>query len=163
MIFITVGTHEQSFDRLVKYMDGWANIHDEDVIIQSGYTTYVPKYCKWSRIYSQKILASYIEKARIVVTHGGVSSIIAALQKGKIPIVVPRRKEFNEHVNNHQVEFCKKFAEINKNSIVVNDINDLGLMLENYDEISKRMKIGIAQNNKQFCKKIDQIVDELIE
>ena len=40
MIFVTVGTHEQPFNRLVKYMDEWAAEHDEAVIIQTGYSTY---------------------------------------------------------------------------------------------------------------------------
>ena len=45
MIFVTVGTHEQPFDRLVKYMDGWAAEHDEKVIIQTGFSTYEPEHC----------------------------------------------------------------------------------------------------------------------
>ena len=45
-----------------------------------------------------------VEKARIVITHGGPSSFLMVLQKGKIPIVVPRQKQFDEHVNDHQVE-----------------------------------------------------------
>lgn len=29
MIFVTVGTHEQQFNRLVEYMDKWAGEHEE--------------------------------------------------------------------------------------------------------------------------------------
>ena len=47
MIFVTVGTHEQQFNRLVEYMDKWADEHDEKVVIQTGYSTYEPKYCEW--------------------------------------------------------------------------------------------------------------------
>ena len=39
MIFVTVGTHEQQFDRLVEYMDYWAGEHTEDVIIQTGFSS----------------------------------------------------------------------------------------------------------------------------
>lgn len=42
MIFVTVGTHEQQFNRLVQYMDKWASEHEEKVVIQSGYCTYEP-------------------------------------------------------------------------------------------------------------------------
>lgn len=31
VIFVTVGTHEQQFNRLVEYMDKWAADHDEKV------------------------------------------------------------------------------------------------------------------------------------
>ena len=51
---------------------------------------------------------------------------------GKIPIVVPRQKKYNEHVNNHQVEFatavkerygnnhsCKKYKEAGKGNLKI--------------------------------------------
>ena len=39
MIFVTVGTHEQQFDRLIKCVDELKreNIITEEVVIQSGY------------------------------------------------------------------------------------------------------------------------------
>lgn len=40
MIFVTVGTHEQQFNRLVEYMDKWAIKNDEEVVIQIGYALY---------------------------------------------------------------------------------------------------------------------------
>ena len=42
MIFITVGTHEQPFDRLLKIIDKMVESGkiDEKVIIQKGYTDY---------------------------------------------------------------------------------------------------------------------------
>lgn len=33
------------------------------------------------------------------------------LQIGKTPIVVPRQHQFNEHVNDHQVEFARNVAQ----------------------------------------------------
>ena len=48
MIFVTVGTHEQSFERLVKKVDDLKRdkVIDEDVVIQKGYTDYEPLYCE---------------------------------------------------------------------------------------------------------------------
>ena len=51
MIFVTVGTHEQQFNRLVECMDKWAGENDEEVVIQTGYSTYEPKNAKWSKLY----------------------------------------------------------------------------------------------------------------
>ena len=50
MIFVTVGTHEQPFNRLVKAIDKLKKdgVITEDVIMQTGYSTYEPKYCKGS-------------------------------------------------------------------------------------------------------------------
>lgn len=50
MIFVTVGTHEQPFNRLIQKIDELKKdgIINEDVIIQTGFSTYEPKYCQWS-------------------------------------------------------------------------------------------------------------------
>ena len=105
MIFVTVGTHEQQFNRLVEYMDKWAIKNDEEVVIQIGYSTYKPRVAKWSKLFTYSEMIKYVEKARIVITHGGPSSFIMPLQIDKTPIVVPRQKKYDEHVNNHQVKF----------------------------------------------------------
>ena len=71
MIFVTVGTHEQQFNRLVEYMDKLAKKLDEEIIIQIGFSTYIPKFSKWKKLFSYKEMSINIEKARIVITHGG--------------------------------------------------------------------------------------------
>ena len=52
MIFVTVGTHEQPFNRLLQKIDELkkdGTIQD-DVIIQTGFSTYRPQYCQWSKL-----------------------------------------------------------------------------------------------------------------
>lgn len=163
MIFVTVGTHEQPFNRLVKYMDEWAGTHKERVVIQTGFSTYEPKYCKWKKLFAYQEMLRGVEKARIVITHGGPSSFIMPLQMGKIPIVVPRKEEYGEHVNNHQVDFCNQVAERQGNIIVIDDITELGTVLENYDEIVKSMKSEIQSNNEKFCSEFAELVNELVK
>ena len=93
MIFVTVGTHEQPFDRLIRYMDILKEnfFSKEEIIMQIGFSTYEPRYCTFSRFYTYQEMMEKIKDARIVITHGGPSSFIAVLQTGKIPIVVPRQ------------------------------------------------------------------------
>lgn len=52
MIFVTVGTHEQPFDRLVKAVDELKRdgIITEEVIMQTRFSIYEPKYCEWSKL-----------------------------------------------------------------------------------------------------------------
>ena len=113
MIFVTVGTHEQPFNRLVKKVDDLKKngIIQEDVIIQTGFSTYEPQYCQWSKLIPYQQMVKNVEDARIVITHGGPASFIMPLQIGKTPIVVPRQHQFNEHVNDHQVEFARNVAK----------------------------------------------------
>ncbi|HGR0070221.1 TPA: glycosyltransferase, partial [Streptococcus pneumoniae] len=113
MIFVTVGTHEQQFDRLIKEVDRLKkeNLIQDEVFIQTGYSKYIPKYCEWEKIISYEKMNQLIEKSDIVITHGGPATFMGVIAKGKIPIVVPRQKKFEEHVNDHQLEFCNKVKQ----------------------------------------------------
>ena len=162
MIFVTVGTHEQPFNRLVEYMDKWAGEHDEPVVIQTGFSTYEPGHCKWSKLYPYKTMIDMVDSARVVITHGGPSSFIMPLQIGKVPIVVPRKKEYGEHVNDHQVEFSEAVARRQGNIIVVEDAENLGTMIEKYDEIIAGMKKELISNNEKFCSEFGKIIEELV-
>lgn len=161
MIFVTVGTHEQQFNRLVEYMDKWAAKHNEEVIIQSGYSTYEPKYAKWSKYFPYPEMVEMVDKARIVITHGGPSSFIMPLQVGKTPIVVPRKCSFDEHVNDHQVKFCRQIESRMGTIVVVEDVGELGCIIENYDEMKKKGKN--TSNNAKFCEEFERIVDEMFK
>ena len=163
MIFVTVGTHEQSFDRLVKYMDQWASEHDEEVVIQIGYSNYEPKHAKWQRLFAYAEMEDYMDKARLVITHGGPSSFVAPLQRGKVPIVVPRKKAFDEHVNDHQVDFCNHVVKRNRNIIVIEDIAGLDDTIEQYDEIVAGLRKNVTSNNELFCEKFEKIVEKLVK
>ena len=163
MIFVTVGTHEQQFNRLVEYMDKWSMDHmDEEVIIQTGFSTYEPKKASWSKLYPYRTMIEMVDRARIVITHGGPSSFIMPLRIGKIPIVVPRNHEFDEHVNNHQVDFCRKVADRQGNIIVVENIDELGKILDGYEEVVGEMTSGLTSNNERFCTEFEKIVEGLL-
>lgn len=165
MIFVTVGTHEQPFNRLVKYIDTLKEADDiaEEVVIQTGFSTYEPQYCTWQKLYPYQQMVELVAKARIVITHGGPSSFIMPLQIGKIPIVLPRQKRFDEHVNDHQLNFCKQVAERNGNIIVVEDIDDLKDAILNYERIIASMPSELKSNNAKFNEGISNIVDELFK
>ena len=162
MIFVTVGTHEQQFNRLVEYMDRWASTHEEEVIIQTGFSTYKPKKATWSKLYPYKTMIDIVENARIVITHGGPSSFIMPLQIGKIPIVVPRNHAFDEHVNNHQIDFCRKVEEQQGNIIVVENVLKLDETINFYNDLSHHCRNEMSSNNQNFCAEFEKIVDELV-
>ena len=165
MIFVTVGTHEQQFNRLIEYVDKLKEkeIIKEDVIIQTGFSTYEPKYCKWQKLFPYQEMIKLVDEARIVITHGGPSSFIMPLQVGKTPIVVPRQFEYDEHVNNHQVAFSKAVEERMGTIIVVEDVEKLKDIIENYDEYISHMKNGLNSNNERFNRELGEIVNKLFE
>lgn len=165
MIFVTVGTHEQQFNRLIHGVDELKKngIINESVIVQIGFSTYKPEYCEWSELFRYNEMEEKIANARIVITHGAPASFIMALQIGKIPIVVPRQKQYDEHVNNHQVSFSKAIAERQGNIIVVEDIGELESKILNYHEIVESMTVRIKSNNALFSENLTKIADELLK
>lgn len=165
MIFVTVGTHEQPFNRLVECIDKLKRdgVIREEIIIQTGYSIYEPKCCNWQKLFPYQEMLKLVDEARIVITHGGPSSFIMPLQIGKTPIVVPRRREFNEHVNDHQVSFSKAVAERMGTIIVVEDMDKLGATITGYDEIIGGMESGLKSNNVLFNEELEKIVNEMFE
>ena len=165
MIFVTVGTHEQPFNRLVECIDNLKRdaVIQEDVVIQTGFSTYEPKYCTWKNLFSYQEMLKLVGEARMVITHGGPSSFIMPLQIGKTPIVVPRQHKFNEHVNDHQVSFSKAVADRMGTIIVVDDMDKLGTTIINYDKIIGGMKNELKSNNIRFNEKLEKIVNEMFE
>lgn len=165
MIFVTVGTHEQPFNRLIQKVDELKRdgVIKEDVIMQTGFSTYEPQYCEWHKLIPYKDMIKNVEEARIVITHGGPASFIMPLQIGKTPIVVPRQYQYDEHVNDHQVEFAHNVQERMGTIITIDDINDLEDTIKNYDEIVSKMNHGMSSNNEIFCEKLSEIVLEIID
>lgn len=164
MIFVTVGTHEQPFDRLLKEMDRLVEtgVITEEVFIQSGYTDYEPTHCKWSKLLPYNDMEKFVNEARLVITHGGPSSFIMPLQVGKTPIVVPRQEQYGEHVNDHQLNFALEVEKRQKNIFVVQDISDLQDAITTYESRVSQMSQGIASNNASFNKEFTRLVNGLL-
>lgn len=164
MIFVTVGTHEQPFDRLIKEIDRLKGegIIREEVVIQTGYSTYEPKYCTWFKLLPYEQMQHYVKNADIVITHGGPSSFMMPLQMGKIPIVVPRQKKYGEHVNDHQIEFVNAVSKRYDSIFVVEDIEKLESVINKYNfpKISTYKKQ--ERNNVKFNLELEKIVEEMI-
>lgn len=164
MIFITVGTHEQPFDRLLKCIDNMVENGEikEELIVQKGYTKYEPKNYKASQLISYEEMQENMKNARIVITHGGPASFVAALAVGKIPIVVPRKKEFNEHVNNHQLDFSRQVEKRMKNIIVVETEEEIEDTILNYEDKIKEINRERTSNNKNFNEKLIREIEKII-
>lgn len=165
MIFVTVGTHEQPFDRLIKCIDRLAeeNIVKDEFVVQTGYSGYVPRFCEYRCFFPYDDMIRYIDRARIVITHGGPSSFMPALERNKIPIAVPRRRKFGEHINDHQFDFVRRFSEIQGNIILAECYSDIKESIVHYDEIVGNMRKQFISNNAAFTANIERLATELVK
>lgn len=113
MILVMLGTQNNSFYRLLEEIE--KNIEQEiikeEVIVQAGYTKFESKNMKILDLISKEQLEELQKEARIIITHGGVGSIITSIEKEKKVIAVARSHEYGEHINNHQKEIVQKFSE----------------------------------------------------
>ena len=105
-------------------------------------------------------MVELVGAARIVITHGGPSSFIMPLQIGKTPLVVPRQKKYEEHVNDHQVNFCHQVEERMGTIIVLDDVEKLGSLIESVNENKKTNKN--PSNNAVFCDNLENLVDTML-
>jgi len=125
LIFVTVGSHYQGFERLVKKMDEIAEKINEKVVMQIGNTKYKPVNAQYfDFIESFEEIERLNREARVVVCHAGAGSILTALEQRTPVIVVPRLKKFNEHMDDHQVDIAEAMSE-NQRVKVVYDMEDL--------------------------------------
>jgi UDP-N-acetylglucosamine transferase subunit ALG13 len=103
MIFVTVGA-QMAFDRLIRTVDEWAlSRARSNVFAQVGPSNYHPKVIESTRFIDPLDFCKRIEAANLIVAHAGMGSIITALEHGKPIIVMPRRAQFRETRNDHQV------------------------------------------------------------
>lgn len=161
MIFVTVGTHEQPFNRLIKEVDRLVEtgVIKDDVFIQTGYSTYEPQFCKWSSLISFDKMNELMETSDIIITHGGPATFMSAIANGKKPIVVPRQEKYDEHVNDHQVDFAQQVKERYNSIEVVTEISELG----NYLNQDLKIDGNESSNNKLFNDKLREEVRKLFK
>lgn len=142
MIFVILGTHELEFKRLLEYLEKMDI--KEEVIIQSGNTKFVSNKYKVIPFLDQNDFNQYIKESTLVITHGGVGSILTALTHKKKVITMPRLSKYNEHNDDHQLEICNKLS---KDGYTINctDYDSLKEAIENYNDI--KLKPYIFDNS----------------
>lgn len=115
MIFVAVGTQKFPFNRLLEELDQ-AVAKDrisEEIFAQIGHSTYRPSNFQYDEFLPQTKFHACIEQCDLLITHGGVGTIVSGLKHSKPVIVVPRLAEYEEHIDDHQLQIARSFAEKN--------------------------------------------------
>ena len=108
MIFVTVGTNEARFDRLLQAVE---ELEFDDLVVQCGSSSLRPKNATCFDFLAFERLVEYVRSASVVVTHAGVGSIAVTLANGRRPVVVPRLQRYGEAVDDHQVELARRLDQ----------------------------------------------------
>ena len=119
MIFVTVGTNEAPFDRLLSAL---SSLEGHELLVQHGSSPIRPAGARCVESLPYDEVVETMRRADTVVTHAGVGSVLTAFAAGKRPVVVPRLRRFSEAVDDHQVEFARHLAP----TALVSLVEDLG-------------------------------------
>lgn len=121
MILATVGTHASGFDRLVRAVDEYAALAHEEVVIQYGNSKYRPIHAAGFSFCSSQAMQVHYRTARLVVSHAGAGTLIEALQTSASIIVLPRLKQYGEHMDDHQLELASALHAQGRVLMVLDD------------------------------------------
>ena len=158
MILVLLGTQNNDFHRLLDEVERnikKGNIKDK-VIVQAGFTKYKSSNMKIFSLIPKDELKKYVKEADLIITHAGVGSIEMSLEEGKKVIVVPRKKKYGEHVNNHQQDITKEF---NKRGWIIG-IDDVR-MLE--DALKKSKNFFPTKYMKKDNTKMFRVIQNFID
>ena len=157
MILITLGTQDKEFTRLLNLVQeqiNKGNIKDK-VIVQAGHTKYESDDMEIFDLIDREKFSELISKCDILITHGGVGSIITGLQNNKKVIVAPRLAKYNEHMNDHQIQITENFSK--KGYILpLYEIDDLGKVLK---KVEKFKPNKFKSNTKNMIKLVSDFID----
>jgi len=158
MILVTLGTQDKQFKRLLIEIDRLidARIIKDKVVVQKGMTEYESNNMELFDLLPKDRFDKLIDEASLIITHGGVGSIMAGLNKGKKVIAVPRLVKYGEHQSDHQVEIINRFNE----SGYIMGIDDVSKLENAYKKIDKFKPKRFDHNNDLMIKKVTDYIKD---
>lgn len=148
MVFATIGTQKQKFDRFLDIILKSKELQNEKIVVQMGGNKYdnTNDKIEIKSYISSDEFEKYMNEADLIICHGGVGTIFTALERGKNVIVIPRLKKYGEHINDHQVDICKQ-------------LQDEGyiLYLSDGEDIDEKIRILKSKKLKKYANSLDFI------
>lgn len=159
MIFVTLGTQDKEFRRLLELIDREIDngVIKEKVIVQKGNTKYESKNMEIYDFLDNRTYEKYIKECSILITHGGVGSILAGIENGKVVIACPRLSKYKEHVNDHQVQIVDSFSK----SKYILALKDFSSFSKIYEKAKKFKPAKFESHTSLVIKKIEDYIDNM--
>ena len=158
MILVTLGTQDKNFVRLLEKIDQLINngLIKDKVIVQAGFTKYNSENMEIFDLIPQEEFNDLMDKADIIITHGGVGNIISALEKNKKVIAVPRLAKYGEHINDHQTQIIAKFNALGY-IIGLQDVDELDDAVK---QIKKFKPKKFVHDNSKMLNLVSELIDK---
>lgn len=157
MIFVTLGTQDKSFHRLLERIDLLIEkgIIKDKIIVQAGSTRYQSKNMEIIDFIDINQFNHYIMDCDFLISHAGVGTIINGLSCNKKVIAVARRAKYIEHENDHQIEIVQKFHSLGYilGCIEVDQLEEAIMQLETF------VPNPFNQDNSKFCMLLETLIN----
>lgn len=157
MIVILLGTQNYSFHRLLEEVQKCIDngIINQEVIVQAGGTKFSSEKMQLFTLIEQDKLTELIEKADIIITHGGVGSIVNGVKLHKKVIAVPRLQKYGEVANDHQIQIIETFS---KEGFIIglNDVSELETAIKSIDSFEPKI---LESNTKNIINIISEFIN----
>ena len=159
MILVTLGTQDKKFTRLLDAIQKQINnkIITDKVVVQSGCTSdYKSNDMEIFDLIPMDKFDDLISKCDLLITHGGVGSIITGLKNNKKVIAAARLKEYGEHTNNHQLQIIENFTK----SGYILSLDDFDKLDKVLSKAKKFKPLKYKSNTKNMIKLIEKEIDK---
>jgi UDP-N-acetylglucosamine--N-acetylmuramyl-(pentapeptide) pyrophosphoryl-undecaprenol N-acetylglucosamine transferase len=112
--FVTVGSHDQPFTRLLEAVRTAAQegVLPQPVLVQRGIAPELDGPLTSVDFMPREEFEQAMASAEVVVTHVGDGAVASSIRAGKRPIIFARRRQLGEHVDDHQLQLADKLHEL---------------------------------------------------
>ena len=160
LLVVTVGTDHHPFDRLIRWIDDWLGRNPRGVRcwMQVG-NAEPPDRADWTRLVEFDELQQQFAAADGVACHSGPGTVALANTTGHVPIVVPRLKQFGEHVDDHQRDFARRLSQ-SRAAQVAESRDDLFRYLDSWTSAPLRARRGKSSGTEEIALRFGGLVAE---
>lgn len=116
MIIVTFGTIDYPFNRVIIWLRTLleSNLINEPILFQHGKSSV--KYLNHPLLTNVASLTrlemqEYTKQSSFVISHAGQGTTRMLAEMGKSFVLIPRLKQYNEHIDNHQLLFARQVAK----------------------------------------------------
>ncbi len=122
--FVSVGNAKQPFPRLINAVVHQSAKLPQPVFIQYGSARPQLGACQGASFLQMEEFEQRVQAATLLILHAGAGCILHAVRAGATPVVVVRRADLGEHIDDHQREFANEMGSLGK-IIVCSNVHDL--------------------------------------
>lgn len=156
--FVSIGNALQPFSRLLDAVCSVANDLPQPVVVQYGNTPFQCSECQGIDFVEMSKFQTYVKESELVILHAGAGSIINAVRLGKTPVILPRKAELGEHIDNHQLEFSQELRKVNK-AVIIDNAGSVLTAAKKAIEIQNKKSIDSDNTQPKLVKLVGDLLD----